>query len=80
MSCLYEQKWWTGIATEIDADESDVQVKFMHPNGPVKSFHWPQTDDICWVPLTHILLKIKVPVTISGRQYTLDAKDIEQSF
>ena len=43
---------------EIDNEQADVHVKFMHPQGPARSFHWPDWDDICWVPMVHILDKI----------------------
>ena len=44
-SCLYDNKWWVGIITNVDKEEEDVQVKFMHPSGPSRSFQWPHVDD-----------------------------------
>ena len=57
VACIYEQKWWIGIVTDIDSQQSDLQIKFMHPYGPARSFHWPRNDDVCWVPLTHVIKK-----------------------
>jgi hypothetical protein len=36
---------------EKSEDNSDCPVKFMHPEGPSSSLHWPQMDDICWVKM-----------------------------
>ena len=37
VSCLYDNKWWVGITTNV-AKEEEVQVKFMHPSSPSRSF------------------------------------------
>ena len=32
VSCLYDNKWWVGIITNVDKEEEDVQVKLCtHP-------------------------------------------------
>ena len=70
-----------GIITNVDKEE-DVQVKFMYPSGPSRSFQWPHVDDICWVPNDHILCKIDIPIT-SGRFYSIlehDRKVTEEQF
>ena len=46
VSCLYDNKWRVGIITNVDKEEH-VQVKFMHPSCPSRSFQWPHVDDIC---------------------------------
>ena len=63
VSCLYDNKWWVGIITNVDKEGEDVQVKFMHPSGPSRYFQWPHVDDICWVPNDHILCKIDIPIS-----------------
>ena len=70
VSCLYDKKWWVGIIINVDK-EKDVQVKFMHPSSPSRSFQWPHVDDICWVPNDYILCKIDIPITSSGRFYSI---------
>ena len=77
VACLYDLKWWIGIAMDVNDEEGDILVKFMHPNGPARSFSWPSNDDVCLVPSTHILHKLEVPTTTTGRQYTLDKADIK---
>jgi len=75
VSFLYENTWWIGLVMEIDNELNDVCIKFMHPQGPARSFHRPDRDDIYWVPTVNILDKIDVPFITSGRQYTLTPRD-----
>ena len=80
-SCLHDNKWWVGIITNVDKE--DVQVKFMHPSGPTRSVQWPHVNDFCWVPNDDILCKTDIPITSSGRLYSIlehDRKLIEEQF
>ena len=77
-TCLYEQRWWVGIILEVDTEQGDAKVKFMHPAGPARSFYWPDVDDICFIPNIDILMKVDVPTTTSGRQYTFKSVDIKK--
>ena len=70
-SVSYDRKWYIGTIIEYDEEHDDYSVKFMHPNGPSSSFHWPPKDDICWVPRPSIICKIPPPTTTSGRQYSI---------
>lgn len=76
--CVYDRQWWIGNIKGVDHEENDVQVLFMHPHGPRKSFAWPKKDDVCYVPLPHILAIIDAPVTTTGRRYTVP-EDIQKS-
>ena len=83
VSCLYDNKWWLGIITNVDKGKEDVQVKFIHPSGSSRSFQWPHVNDICWVLNDHILCKIDIPITSSGRFYSIldhDRKLTEEQF
>ena len=71
--CMYDQQWWVGNICDT-SEEQDVKVTFMHPHGPSKSFSWPTREDICWVPLPHIIKIIDAPVTSTGRKYKLPTK------
>ena len=74
---LYDRKHWVGMVTDIDADHQEVLITFMHPPCPTASFTWPSREDILWVPITDVILKIAAPSfsTSSGRKYLLAAKD-----
>ena len=54
------------IITNVDKEE-DVHVKFTHPSSPNRSLQRPHVNDICWVPNDHILCKIDILITSSGR-------------
>ena len=51
---------------EIDFLENDIRINFLHPHGPYKYFCWPLHEDLCWVPLSHVLCKIKQPQLVSA--------------
>ena len=72
-----------GIITNVDKEEEDVQVQLMHPSCPSRSFQWPHVDDICWVPNDHVVCKSDIPITSSGRFYSIlehDRKLAEEQF
>ena len=58
----YDDHVWIVIACYIDETNGDIEVKFMHPAFPSKSFHWPRREDKCFVQVTHV-------VCVTGRQY-----------
>ena len=74
-SCLCEDTWWIGIVMGKDNEQNDVCVNFMHPHGCTSIFYWPKQDDVCWVTMIHILVKISVPSTTGGKQYNLNPTD-----
>ena len=77
VACEYEEKWWIGMVMDVNEEEGDALVKFMHPCGLAGSFYWPSKDDQCLVPFAHILLKTDIPTTTSGRTYILGRQDRE---
>ena len=64
---------------EINVEEKDILVKFMHPHGPSRSFHWPYKEDLCFIPMMHILTILDTPTTATGRQYSISRKETEQA-
>ena len=40
---------------KVDEEQGDVDVQFMHPHGPRKTFNWPQGGDSCYVPIKNVL-------------------------
>ena len=75
IGCVYDHAVWIGVVVEINIENQDILVKFLHPKLPSQSFHWPAKDDTCWVPNIHLLCKIAAPLTATGRQYNIDPKD-----
>ena len=66
------------MVQDINKEEADVAVKFMQPNGPSPSFKWLSKDDICWVPNIHIIYKIDIPLTETGRTYHLSEDNVKK--
>ena len=46
----YDVSWWIGFVQTQHLQE-DILVSFLHPHGPSQFFHWPSSEDSCWVPL-----------------------------
>ena len=74
---MYDEYFWLGMAVEIDKGNEDVLVRLMHPHFPIRSFMWPDQDDVCWVSHLQIVSTAKEP-TLSitqSLQYTFDSSD-----
>ena len=56
ISCVYNSLWWVSLVNKVDKEQGDVDVLFMHPHGPQKTFNWPQGGDSCYVPIKNIVL------------------------
>ncbi|XP_047126478.1 uncharacterized protein LOC124807875 [Hydra vulgaris] len=80
VAVVYDDKWWIGIVTEINLEEVDAEVKFLHPRGPSIYFNWPERDDHCFIPNINILKKLSVPqaCSSSGRNYVFENVEIEE--
>ena len=65
--CIYDNKYWIGLVNELNSEQHDVHVKFMHPHYPARSYKWPVRDDECWVADTDILCTLKALTTATGR-------------
>ena len=59
---------------EVDTENAEVKLTFLHPHGPSRSFKYPSSFDILTVPLTDTLTKVN-PKTPTGRTYTLGRKE-----
>ena len=75
IACQYDSFWWVGLVQEIDQEQEDILVKFMHPHGPSLNFTWPTRDDQCWVPFDMFICKVDTPDTTTGRTYKISESD-----
>ncbi|GBM23952.1 hypothetical protein AVEN_198189-1 [Araneus ventricosus] len=67
---IYDNLWYFGTVNEVNAEKEGVNVKFSHPDGPSQSFFWPSREDVCAVPIPHVIA-IKEPQKImTGRTLT----------
>ena len=70
---FYDNFYWVGMVSEIDQENEDVKIKFMHPHFPSKSLKWAD-NDVCWIAIIGVPCTINPPslVTHTGKQYLLD--------
>lgn len=53
-----------------------VSVKFLHPEGPSKSFSFPTNEDVVCLPHNDVLTTVS-PQTATGRTYALTEKEMK---
>ena len=73
--CKYDDFYWLGMVSEVDKENNDFMVKFMHPHYPSWSYYWPKRDDNCWVPRMNVISLVKTPSPSSGRKYQISKED-----
>ena len=79
VTCLYDLFWWVGIVSNVDIEQGDVKVDFMHPHGPRKTFNWPESDDNCYVPTKKHSVLSQPPTTSTGRMYKITDEDYQKT-
>jgi len=55
----------------------EVEVTFLHPHVPAKSFKYPQANDDILVMSCHDILTLVNPSTTTGRAYVLSELEME---
>ena len=77
VAAVFEERWCVSLVLEIFREEGDVKVKSMHNSVGKNAFFWPNSDDVFFVPFTHIVGFSEVPI-LSGRSgrnsYKIDTK------
>ena len=74
--CLYDNKPWIGLVADISDEHGDYSIKFRHPHGLAKLFHWPRDEDLCWLDKKSILCAINTPpLTLSTQMYSISKPD-----
>jgi hypothetical protein len=66
----YDGHWWLACITKKMQESGEVEVTFLHPHGPGKSFKYPTRGDILVMSYQDILTIVH-PSTATGRAYTL---------
>ena len=49
----YDELQWTGMVCDLNEENCEAQIKFMHPSYPSRSYNWPSRNDICWIPVDY---------------------------
>ena len=69
IAVIYDDLWWLGQVSCVNEEQQDAEISFLHPHGPGKLFAWPEKEDICCVPLTHMLCRLRnAPEPASSRK------------
>ena len=60
-ACKYDNNLYFCIANHASMEDGDVNVNFMHPKAPAKKFFWPDYEDVCWIPMNHMICRLQTP-------------------
>lgn len=71
-ACRYDNDWYFCNANYESVEDGDVNIKFLHPKGPVLKFFCPCHDHICWIPTKDFYKEFEAPFT--DRCYSFDEK------
>ncbi|CAL4207108.1 unnamed protein product, partial [Meganyctiphanes norvegica] len=74
---LYKHLWWIGMVQDINREEADIAVKFMHRHGPFASFKWPSRD--ARFPMHILCANIDITLTETGRTYHLSEVIVQKN-
>ena len=77
VACYYNSGWWVGLVQDVNCDEKDAEIIFLHPAGPSNCFTWAKRKDVCLVPCMNVICKIRPPTTFTGQTYYLEKEDNE---
>ena len=79
VAAMYDKKWYIGIVENVDQDNKDALIKFMHPHGPSPSFHWPKHENVCWIPHHHVICVVETPnLTTARGLYSISSRSRNQ--
>ena len=72
----YENNLYFCIVNQVSMKHSDVNVKFIHPKAPAKTFFGLIVN---WIPLNHMICRVKPPSSGATVRYnSFDEADIDQ--
>ena len=75
VTARYNSFWLLGCVINTMPDTEEVEINFLHPYGPVKSFSYPRGGDIVVISC-HDVLTVVNPSTATERSYTLSQAEI----
>ena len=56
VTCVYNKNWWLAYVLDKDAENSEVKVTLLHPQGPAHSYKYPNVPDVLVIPSSSILI------------------------
>jgi hypothetical protein len=77
ITAKYDGHWWLGCVMQAFAEQKEVEINFLHPHGPARSFHYPRLADLLTISCVDVLTAGLQPTTSTGRAYTLNAHEMQ---
>ena len=75
---MYDGSCWLGCVLKVDEEGRTINLTFLHPCIPAKSFVYPTHEDILDMDPSDILTRVN-PTTVTGRNYTLSKKEMDEA-
>ena len=58
VALVYDNDKWLGVVCQIDMENRDVQMTFIHLHFPACSFEWATREDVCWMPGINVIVVV----------------------
>ena len=78
VTAQYDSTWWLACTLKTMPDSDEVEVSFLHPHGPARSFKYPPGGDVL-VMSSQDILTLVYPSTSTGRTYTLTLTEMAEA-
>ena len=75
VTAIYDGSWWLAYVLNTLSDSAEVELNFLHPHGPSRSFSYPSRPDKLVIS-PHDILMVVDPKTVTGRMYTLSSEEM----
>ena len=75
VTAKYDRCWWLACVIRTMPDSAEVELAFLHPHGPGKSFKYPPAGDILVINSQDVLTTVN-HTTATGRAYTLSPAEM----
>jgi len=79
VTVIYDGFWWLASVIKSMQETEEVEVNFLHPHGPSRSFSYPYPPDLLCVSYHDILTTSVNPTTATGRTYTFAQREMEDA-
>ena len=75
VTAQYDGFWWLAYVLNVLGESGEVELNFLHPHGPSRSFSYPTPPDKLVMSAQDILTVVD-PKTVTGRVYTLSSDEM----
>ena len=75
VTAVYDGFWWVTCVVETFPESEEIEVSFLHPHGPSRSFRYLSPKDVLVMSCKDVLTTIS-PTTATGRTYVLALEEL----